>query len=185
MALYLVELPDTTFGQTRIDGKKAMVVEADSTDIAKELASAQYGGDGPWSQATATAIAAGVAASYVGFVYRIRVSAATPGDRDVVDLSYTATAQTVDQVGASLVTALNALALIAGAAYDNGTNVLTVAAIGDALGDRTLSVEITPAGASEPMASLVGAIVHNGIAAAVLTVVLVAQTAIPAVLRKL
>ena len=84
----------------------------------------------------------------------------------------------MDEIGAKLVTALNATVSIAAAAY--AANVLTVAAVGDGLGDHTLTMKVEPpiindAGGerksgNEVMPGFVGAIVHEGIAAAVLTV---------------
>lgn len=67
------------------------------------------------------------------------------------------------------------------ASYDTGTNVLTIAAIEDGLGDHSIAVEITPPGAQEACGVLVGAVVQRGIAAAVLSAVLTAPTIIPKV----
>jgi hypothetical protein len=71
------------------------------------------------------------------------------------------------------------------AAYDTGTNVLTVAAIADGIGDKTLAVEAKLPDADEGISALVGTITDGGIAAAVLTVVLEDETAIPAILAQL
>jgi hypothetical protein len=71
------------------------------------------------------------------------------------------------------------------ASYDTGTDVLTVAAIADGRGDKTLSVTITPYGATQPVASLVGAIVDKGVSGAVLSVDLTGPTLIPAVLEEI
>lgn len=183
MGLFLLELPAAS-GLTKKDGVDAMVVEADDATAAKELASTRFGGDSPWSQATATTIAAGVAADYSGWTYRIQLrggAMVTP-----LDLTRVAGAETVDQIGTALATAINAASSeIAGAAYDTGTNVLTVAETTDARGNATLQVDITPPGHSEPMASMRSTIVHQGAAGAAVSCVLVAPTAIPAVLRLL
>lgn len=182
MALWLVDLPDFG-GVSRVGDVKKMIVEADSAAIAKAMAASRFEGDSDWASATATDLSTLAAASLVGFRYEVKVGAdpAAPGP-DVVVVNHTATAQTVDQVGTALAAALNAHALIAGAAYDTGTNVLTVAAIADALGDRTLSVKVYPPGHAAPVTAMVSTFVHQGIEAAVLTCVLVAPTAFPKVL---
>jgi hypothetical protein len=66
--------------------------------------------------------------------------------------------------------------------YNSGTNVLTVAAIADDIGDSALAVEAKLPGAAAGFSDLVGTIVHRGIAGAVLSVVLEAETAIPAIM---
>jgi hypothetical protein len=69
--------------------------------------------------------------------------------------------------------------------YDSGTDVLTVAAVADGIGNRTLKVEITPNGVTQPVASLVGTIVDKGVAAAVLSVDLTGPTLVPAILEEI
>jgi hypothetical protein len=70
-------------------------------------------------------------------------------------------------------------------AYDTGTNVLTVAAIADGIGDHSIEVEAKLPNADGGLSDLVGTVVDGGIAAAVLTVVLTPETAIPAILAQL
>lgn len=119
MALYLVEI--SSIGRTRFDGVKAMVVEADSATVAKALAAAQYEGDADWSTATATEIAAGVASDYEGFTYRVKVGAASAGDPDLIDVSYTGVASdTVDLIGEALENALRGETVEAAIADDGG-----------------------------------------------------------------
>lgn len=89
-----------------------------------------------------------------------------------------ATDDTVDEIAAALVTALNGLDGIANASYNATTNTLTVAGSDDALGDQKLEVSIIPPGGSDSIASLVGAITDGGVAAADLTVVLPADNAV-------
>jgi hypothetical protein len=187
MALYLVSLPYSS-GVGRRDHTKAVVVEADSSAIAKALVAARWDGDGDWSvEATATEIATGVAADMTGFVYRIRVSGEDPGDPDAVDLTYTAGAVTVDQAGTAIAAALNLLDNVAGAAYDTGTNILIIAEGSgtDDLGDRTVSVTVTPPNCVGPLASLVSTVVDEGVSTDDLTVVLVAPTAIPSIFAEI
>lgn len=182
MGLFLLELPEKG-GGSRVDGVKSMVVEADDAADARELASAQSNGDSDWVDATATSITAGVASDYLGFTYRVRIEGGA-AQTVLVDESYVGIASdTVDLVGAALVTALNGTTDIANAAFVTPT--LTCASIADGIGDATLVVEVTPPGAATPIAQMVGTVVDQGIAAAVLTVVLTIPTAIPAVLRQL
>jgi hypothetical protein len=65
------------------------------------------------------------------------------------------------------------------ALYTSGTDTLTAATIADGIGDHVLVVEAFPPGGAAPVPQLVSTIVDEGIAAAVLTVVLAGPTAIP------
>lgn len=326
MALYLLQRPQTS-GSTIVNGRTAMVVEADSSAAAIRVATAQDGHDSPWTNATATAISAGVASDYEGFTYRVKVSSDPTASwaKDLFDRTYTAVASdTVDLIGAALANLMCGSAVEAAiaddggaytdetteanedtandmtlfpatpaaddayligmtnqfnrvlfnvgtagagtytvaweywngsgwsalsgvtddtgafknaglndvvftipsnwatttinsqgpfyyirakidsgttttvplgtrayagaglrASYNTGTNVLTVAAIADGIGDHTLVVEAKLPNADAPLSDLVGTIVDKGIAAAVLTVVLEDETAIPAILAQL
>lgn len=178
MALYLIELPDGS-GVTRKDVYKAMVVEADSEAEAKEYAAAVFDGDSAW--ATATALATGAATDYEDWTYRVRVSDG-PGDPDLVDVTVTGgSADDVDDIGDALVIALNAT-VIDNASYSTPT--LTVAGAGDAIGDKTVAVEVIPPWGETPIASMVGTITDQGSSGDALTVVLEIPTAIPAVLKQ-
>jgi hypothetical protein len=84
---------------------------------------------------------------------------------------------TVDTLAAAAVTALNSSGNIAGAAYNAGTNVLTVAAGSDALGDNIVVAAFIPSGAGE-FVSIPGFVVSkvdNGVSSAALTVTLAAD----------
>jgi hypothetical protein len=76
---------------------------------------------------------------------------------------------------------------VAGAAYDTGTNILIIAEGSgtDDLGDRTVSVTVTPPNCVGPLASLVSTVVDEGVSTDDLTVVLVAPTAIPAIFAEI
>lgn len=63
-------------------------------------------------------------------------------------------------------------------------NTLTAAEGAANLGDKSLSIRITPPGASEPMGGLVQSISDQGAASAPLTAVIIDPAAIPKVLRK-
>src|ERR1043165_5379797 len=118
MALYLLQRD----GISKVDGVKAMVVEANSSTEAKALANSWVDGDGGWSGATVTTLSAGQSADMEGWKYRIMIGktpAFTVGHPDVVDVEYTAIASdTVDSIGDALVVLLNATSQIAGAAYN-------------------------------------------------------------------
>lgn len=185
MALYLLQRP-RTLGANIIDGKTSMIVEADSEAAAKRVATAQSDGDAPWTNATATTIAAGVASDYEGFTYRIRVSGdpLVAGSADIVDVTYTGVAaDTVDDIGDGLAALLVTAGLTA--TYTGATNTLEVAASGDAIGDHSISVEAKLPGAAEPLSDLVGTITDGGVEADAITVVLEDETAIPGILAEL
>jgi len=159
---------------TKVNGTRAVVVDAVDAAMARLLASSLYGEDSGWTDSTPVDLTAAFAATFVNFKYRFRVSGHA-GQPDILDYTYTAGAETTDQAAASIVAALAAIGgPFVGAKY--ATPLLTPSVAAQGIGDHRLSVEITPAGSATPLASLVGAIVHNGIAAADLSVVL----AIPA-----
>jgi len=74
---------------------------------------------------------------------------------------------------------------LATSAYTSGSNLLTVTELLDDMGDRTLTLTATPPSSVGGIAELVSTIVDQGIAGAVLTVILGEPTAIPGVLRKI
>jgi hypothetical protein len=180
-AAYLVKVPDTG-GQTLKNGANALIVYADSATDAKAVAKARFGGDSDalWAAATVTAIAAG--ADLEGWRLHIVVYDGT----DTVDVTVTgAAAATVDTIGALAVTALNATTPIAGAAYNSGTNVLTIAETTDGLGDKAVLAEFLPPAnsswtGSAAIPSFVTTVVDEGASGAALSCVLV-QSTIPAV----
>ncbi|YP_001294526.1 virion structural protein [Pseudomonas phage M6] len=181
MPAYLVTLDRTKSGHTLVQGADAMVVFAASTTAAKQAAAAKYEGDGlAWlNDSTATEIVAGT--DWSGWTFRVAILGGfgTGGDEPrTVAVVGDATDNTVDEIAAALVVALNALDGIANAAYNATTNTLTVAAAADALGDQKLEVSIIPPGGSASIASLVGTITDGGVAAADLTVVLPADNAV-------
>ena len=188
MAFFLLELP-TSSGQTRVDGTKAMLVEADSAAEARNLAAAEANGDANWSDSsvTITDVTTLSAADYLGVKWRITVrNPILGGAAGIIEqVEYVGIASdTIDLAGAALVTALNATGSIAGALYTGASNTLTVAAVADNLGDKSLQVEVIFPSAEEGVPGVVGVIVDEGIVAAVLTVVLTDQTAIPKLMKQ-
>lgn len=172
MALYLLQLDPSSAVKYDL---AAVVVEADDLATARSMAKASY--RGPWGAADATTIAA-ASDDLEGWVHRVVVSdgtSATP----LYDVSITSVAtDDIDDVGGDLAAAL----VTAGLTASYSTPTLTVAAIADGIGDETLTVTATPPGGRAPVSELIGTITDQGVAAAALTVVLDAQTAVPNVL---
>lgn len=173
MPAYIVSLPD---GVSHGNKNSDVVVFAEDATYARDAAKAGYsqGSNSAWDQATVSEIVAG--SDYLGWSLRVRIEHAAdlnfPCDFTVVGIA----SDTIDLLGAAMVTALNAHQDIAAAAYDGITNILTCAAVGDNLGDGTLTVEMRPPGqARGPFASYVGTITDGGIQAAALTVQLAAD----------
>jgi len=189
MALYLL----VNNAAKTVKSTKKLIVQADTAANAKIFAAAYFDGDGSWADATATTITAGTlddAGTMTGYVWKVTVrgAAAQTSPNQVLTATVTGAASAdMDAVAAQLVTALNALNLIANAAYNTSTGLLTVASIADGLGDGTVTVEVYKDSVSKyNLAALyTGAIVHQGVAAAVLTIQLTLDTvATPAVLAE-
>lgn len=143
-AAYLVTLP-LKGGMTLKGGNDSVIVWADDATQAKSLASAAMSNDVPaaaWTNATATALVVGT--ELEGWTFTINlVDPVTPFTE--LSASYTgANAATIDTVGTALAAALNALDGIAGAAYDTGTNVLTIVETTDSMGDWAIEAYATP-----------------------------------------
>lgn len=179
MAAYIVALRNT-LGKTFKNGANAVVVTAASETIAKQMAAAQFDGDGnAWTEDDAEVTAVAAAADWAGWTFRVTILSDTPKEFEVIA---DATTNTMDEVGAALVTALNADADIAGAAYDSTTQTLTVAETTDGLGDQLLQVEVIPPGGFSSIAGLLGTITDGGASGDALSVVLPADAAVvPAV----
>ncbi len=177
MTAYLVET--ASLGTLKAD--RLVISAADLAD-AKAYAESLFGGEGgSWANATFTAladVASSDAAALLG--WRFNVVVTTPAGAILEEVTYTAIADadTLDEIGDALVILLNLTTAIAGASYSS--NVLTVAAIGDGIGDHTLNLNVYPpivndgGGVREnqdvAIAGYTGTIVDEGIAGAVLTV---------------
>jgi hypothetical protein len=179
MPAFLVEA-DPNDVATRINNVDTAVVFAADEDDALAMVKSQFDGDGDgsWDAATVTEIAA--AADLAGFRMRIRIAPPpAEGGPDIVDVSYTGLAtDNMDDFGAALVTALNATAPIAGAAYVTATQVLTIAQTTDALGDHTVLIELLPPGTLPGSVAVPGGVISvtdEGSAASALTATLAAD----------
>lgn len=140
---FLVSLP-LKGGMTLKGDNDSAIVWAEDATQAKSLASAAMGGDVPaaaWSDATATALV--VNTELEGWTFTVNlVDPVTPFTE--ISVSYTATnGQVIDDVGTALATALNAT-VINGAAYNTGSNVLTIVETTDSMGDWLIEVYATP-----------------------------------------
>jgi hypothetical protein len=82
----------------------------------------------------------------------------------------------IDALGLDVAAAINAdSGLIAAAAFNSSSNVLTVAGAGDGIGDHTVTFELIPPGCSGGITAPVGTITDEGVAGAALTVALPAD----------
>lgn len=172
MGLYHVKLADKA-GKTIKNGKNAAIVQADSVADAKQIMKAYTGipTDGSWGEATVTLMSE--ATDLDG--WRTRITIKDTGGSVVEQVTVTSVAtDDFDDIGGDLVTALNATATIAGAAYS--TPNLTIAETTDGIGDHTVELEFLPPtswdGDDVSLSGLFGTLTHEGASGAALSVVL-------------
>jgi hypothetical protein len=167
-------------------GLKAVVVVAENSTDAKAVAKAAMVNDtdADWDAAVVTDVAAAAAGADMEG-WRLNVKVDTPGDVELYNVTVTAAAaDTVDDMGDDAVTALEALG---GAALtpSYATPVLTIATIGDGIGDSKVYVTMKPPltwpDPDHAVPGFIGAIVDEGIPGAVLTCALVPAQTIPVV----
>lgn len=164
---------------------RGAVVFAEVAADAKDVLKARFGGDldALWENATVTAMAA--AANMLGWKLQVIVTHPTTAV-EIYNVTVTGAGadDTVDELAALMVTALEA---VGGAdltpSYNAGTNVLTVAAIADDIGDHQLTVRMfSPLSTAVAIPGFVGTIVDAGASGAVLTAALAADAyTVPAV----
>lgn len=183
MPAYFVSLDLTKSGHNLVGGANGMVVFAASETAAKEICSSKFDGDGnAWAtDGTATEIVAD--ADFNGWTFKVRVLGGLGAEADEsgeVVVVGDGDDNTIDEIGALLVTALNALTGIDNASYNSTSNTLTIASGsgGDDLGDQSVEVDIIPPSGKSSIPSLVGTIVHEGDATDILSVVLPADAAV-------
>lgn len=181
MTAFAVEIGSGEPGMKKAD---LFVVSAGTAADAKAICKDRFSGvaEEAWDSATVTTIAdvaSSAALALVGYTFNVVVRApTTEAILESVSFTATSTDNTLDEIAAALVVLLNATSSIAAAS--ESSNVLTVAAISDGIGDHSLTMEVLPpvltdaSGIQENRRTAIpgytGAIVHEGIAGAVLTV---------------
>ena len=190
MAAYIVELASGQAGSKKAD---FFVVSAASSTDAKAMCKSRYSGvaDEAWDSATVTTIADVTGATdnaLTGFRFEIDIHDTAGALAESVAYTATNTNDTIDLVAAQLVTALNATASIANAAYNSGTQALTVAtgSGGDDLGDHTVTLRVMPpvltdaSGVQENrdtnIAGFMASQVHEGVSTDPLTITFAADS---------
>lgn len=154
------------------NGNDSMIVTAESAADAKLVAKARVTlpSDAAWANATVTEIVD--AADLEGWRAKINISLAGSTVEEVEVTA--ASGDDFDDIGGDLVTALNATASIAGAAYS--TPNLKIAETTDGIGDHTVTLYFLPPTTwDDPtinFASFYGTLVHEGASGDALTVVL-------------
>ena len=157
----VVSFDQTLMARGSRNGAGAVVVyattDADAITMAKALFSDDS--DADWANATVSAMAAGT--DFLGWTLRVRVT--KPDKTSKADVSYVGVgSDTIDLMAAGIVTALNAVSGIANAAYNSGSQVLTVTGAADNLGDHYISVQFFPPAA--PSDKNTGVLVKQGVA---------------------
>lgn len=208
-AFYKVTLPADALAAPRVNGHDSAIVYAADEEEARYLVAVASDLDvnAPWLAADVTELSA-PGDDYTGWTYSIAFENAaanvsyTAAAEDTLDeigaglvaalnsaqdlegylfeitlgaieVDYTGLAgDTIDDVAAELVTALNATA-INGAAYTAGTQTLTVAAAGDALGDEELVFTVTAPDSEDATELFAGTIVDQGLEGDAVTIVLI------------
>jgi len=164
--IYLLSIPESSGS---VNCVRRMLVSAATEAAAREVASVMDDGDADWTDTdiTSEVIADPALYGYGGWKFEIRVSVPPAFGIPQPDLvaSYTGVAyvfggpaaDTLQQIGVGLETALNALPEIDNAAYDHEARSLVVATGGgDVLGDRSMSIFATPPGAKSGAIALAG-----------------------------
>lgn len=184
MPSYVVQIGESVPGLTLKNGHDTMIVEASNAADAAAVAAGHFDGDAAaaWSAATATEVVVATDLSPVSnevgdtTSFALKVTVTGPDLNETFEHVATA-GQSYADVFTAMVTLLNANALIAGAGF--AANLLTISNIADALGDHTVSAEFTYGGVAIP--SFLGAVTHEGLAAAALSVASNAAPVLPTV----
>lgn len=140
---FLVVLDPEEGGHVLNDKKDAVVCWAEDAAQAKGIAKASMVNDSnaSWDNATATALVTGT--ELEGWVFTITLrDPLTPFTELSVSVTG-ANGNAVDDIGAALVTALNATVIDA-AAYVAGTNTLTIVDVADGMGDWVITANAYP-----------------------------------------
>jgi hypothetical protein len=176
MALYLLQ--NQGQAKTAKDARN-LVVSAETLADARVFAASHFDNDSSWSDAVATTLAGetlDAASSMVGYVWKVVITGGTQTEDPIVITTTGSGVEDLDGLAAAIVVNCNAHAEIANAAYVAPD--LTLAGIADGMGDASVYITVTPPSGNTTanLPFLFGAITHEGIAAAVLEVALVADT---------
>ena len=181
MSLYLVK--NNAAGGKTVYANNALVISAADAAGAKLIAADQYPGDAAWSDATATALTESTLdanGSCVGYTFTVIIRGGAAQVADPIEISVTPVTPTddLDDMAAAMVTALNAHAEIAGAAY--AAPNLTITDIADDIGDASVEfiVKRTGGEGTDLGGEFYTGITDEGIAGAALVVALVADTVV-------
>lgn len=173
-SFYHVALPETAKSLIQ-NGKDKCIVSAESSAEAILAAKAYMNlpSDEAWAAATVTALAH--VTDLEG--WRVNINIADTSGDTVEDVTVTATSgDGFDEIGALLVTALNATDSISGAAYSTPTLTVAAGSGTDNLGDHTVTCTFLPPTTwDDPtieFSSIFSTITHEGLATADLSVVL-------------
>ena len=165
-----------------VSGKRGLVVVAEAAADAQVFAASHFNSDSTWATSTTTALTEDTldaSAAMLGYTWRITITGPTITDgKQGVSATGTGT-DDLDAVAALLVTALNGLADIAGAAYAAPNITVASGAGGDDLGDHKVTVSVFPPSGNtnaDLQSLFVASITDEGASNAALTVALVADT---------
>lgn len=183
MPTYKIEISTEQPGLTLLNGDNALLIEADDITDARtivDILTAGHEAEGAWTNATLALVPSDDVAPLVNpkraavqnFVLTINIAGA---DTNETFVETGVAGDTFSGLLDKMVIQLNAHPDIAGA--DWSTPLFTIAAIGDDIGDHTVIVTWQLDGTE--IASVIGAIVHEGIAGAVLTVTMSTGVTVP------
>jgi hypothetical protein len=182
--VYSLIVPDSVHIPT-IGHTDAVQISAGSTADALAMAESMFSGDLDARWVAATSSETEAAADMEDWTMTVTVT--SPAGVVLYDETITAVAtDTLAEMAADMVTALEASG---GASltpsYDSGTGILTIATIGDGIGDSVLTCSVYPP-LENPHAipGFVSTIVDEGVAGAVLTALLLPANPIPAIILK-
>lgn len=170
----------TDGAKINFEGCDAIAVHANSDADAIAVAQSLYDGDtdAAWANAVITTMAAG--ANMLGWRFHVKVTSALNVTLYDVTVVGAGSDDTIDEIAALMVIALEA----AGGAsltpsYNSGTQVLTIATIGDGIGDAKVVAEwFAPSADVKQNVAVPGFVVSKvdgGVAGAVLTATLAAD----------
>lgn len=185
MPAFLVEGPNV--GGTYLpDGVTAMVVFAENSDGAKEICKAEYSGDSDqyWAAATVTQLVED--ADFEGWTFEVDV--VEPDGSAIlasgaVQSTYD-TADSLNELGELMATALNENDNIGGASWSSPTLRVAQGSGNDDLGDKKVLVRLYPPDADAHQSHLIGTVTDEGSSTADLSVALEVDAARPQVLGK-